>query len=446
MAKPSFSDVIKNSGFRVLWFNQVLMQMPLNTLNFALIIWVFRLTSSNLAVSALILSIYLPALFFGLFAGVLVDRVDRRKLIILLDLLFAGAFLIFPEIRRSYPLILLNTFFINSISQFFTPAEGSSIPLLVKKGELFIANSLFTFTLYGSFMIGFSIAGPILHLFSINPIFYFGAVLLILAAIISQGLPPLKVKIERSGKLKEVILLETKETFAFIHSKLPVSTSIGLLAAVQGVIGVLAVLVPSYMERVLLVHATDASVFLMLPLGLGMITGALMIGRFFQNVPRRLIVIPAVIIAGILFIGSGIAPGVAAALDATELPQRIRHLRYFFNAPSLASTFAIGAYLLGLCTVAIIIPSQTTLQEETSEQNRGKILAVLAVFMNVFAAIPVILAGALSDLFGVTPILITMGGLISAIGLLALSPNLIFKENHLPFRIREFLGLGHWNK
>ncbi len=446
-SKPTFYSVYKNRGFKVLWINQVLMQLAINTLNFALILWVFKLTDSNFAVSGLLLAVYLPAFLFGLYAGVLVDRIDRRPLIILLDILLAGAFFLFPFIRHSYPLILLNTFLINTLMQFFIPAEGSSIPLLVKRNGLFVANSLFTFTLYGTFMIGFTMAGPILNNSSISPIFNLGGWLLLLAALLSQSLPSLKTTVRRNGfKIWEIVGLETRETFAFIRGKLPVATSIGLLAAVQGVIGMLAVLVPSYMERVLRVHATDASLFLMLPLGLGMISGALIIGQFFHSVPRRLIVIPSVIACGILLFGVGIAPDVARALDATSLPERVRHLRYFLNAPSLASTFAVGAYLLGVATVSIIIPSQTILQEQTNDQNRGKILSVLAVLMNVFAAVPVILAGATADLFGVTPIFLFLGVVVFLIGLLALRPSVIFGEDHLPVHLKEFLGLGHWDK
>jgi MFS family permease len=445
--KATFSEVIRNRGFKYLWINQVLMQLAINTLNFALIIWVYKLTDSNFAVSALILSVYIPAFLFGLFAGVLVDITDKRKLIILLDLFFAAAFFLFPFIKGSFPLILVNAFLINSLAQFFMPAEGSSIPLLAKKNQLFVANSLFSFTLYGSFMIGFTLAGPILNLYSINPVFYLGGFLLIIGAFISRKLPKLQVKRPASDKkILAVIGSETRETLRFIKGKLPIAISIGLLAAVQGVIGVLAVLVPSYMERILHVHATDASLFLMLPLGLGMVVGALVIGKFFHSVPRRVLVIPAIIIAGLLLFGVGVAPDIARALDATELPSRIRHLRYFFNAPSLASSFAVGAFLLGLSAVAIIIPSQTVLQEHTNDQNRGKIFAVLAVMMNTFAAIPVALAGVFSDLFGVRPIFISLGTLVFIIGILAMKPAIFIGESLLPFGIKEFLGLGHWEK
>lgn len=441
-SKPTFSSVVGNSGFRYLWINQVLMQLAINTINFALIIWVYKLTDSNLAVSALLLSVYMPAFFFGLFAGVLVDRIDKRKLIILLDVLLALAFIIFPLIRGSYPLILLDVFLINTIMQFFIPAEGSSIPMIIKKSHLFIANSLFTFTLYGAFMIGFTIAGPILNDFSISPIFYLGTVLLLFAAVLSRGLPSLQVKFKKSSlQLLEVINLEMRETFQFIRGKLAVAVAICLLALLQGIIGIMAVLTPSYMERVLKVHATDASIYLMLPLGLGMIIGALIIGKFFQKIPRRIIIVPAIILSGILILGVGIAPDIATLLNETEIPSRIRHLRYFFNAPSLASSFVVGAFMLGLSTVAVVIPAQTILQEQTNDQNRGKILAVLAVLMNAVAAIPVILAGAMADLVGVQPIFLFVGIFIAAIGIIATKFGKEMLSGFMPVRFKQFLGV-----
>ena len=449
MSKVAFSSVLENRGFKYLWINQALMQLAVNSLNFALILWVFKLTNSNFAVSALIAAYYLPALIFGIFAGVIVDILDRRKVIIIIDLLLGLLILSYALIKDYYLLILINAFLINSLNQFFMPAESSSIPMLVPKNKLFLANSYFSLTLYGSFMIGYTMAGPIFNLFGINKLFFICAALLFTAFAISWKLPSLKV-LENGknipGNLLSLTINETKDTIKFVKGKLSAATVIVILASIQGVIGILAVTVSSYMERILKIQSSDASFFLMLPLGLGMVTGALIVGKFLQNVPRRMIIIPAIITGGVLFFIVGIAPTLARIFNSTDLPEYIPHIRYFFNAPSISSTFAIGAYLLGICAVSIIIPSQTILQEVTTRQNRGKIFAALFVLMNAFALIPVVLAGALADLFGVTPIYIGLGVIIFAVGILALKPALFFTERSLPYSVREFLGLGHWEK
>ncbi len=455
-SKVTFADVLQNRGFKFLWFNQILVQLAYNTLNFALIIWVFKLMGANLAVSALLLSIYLPVVLFGIFAGVFVDIADRRKIIMFIDAALAVCFLLFIFIKFSYPLILINTFIINSLAQFFLPSENSSIPMLLSKKQLFLANSLFSLTLYGSFMLGFTMGGPILNHLGINAVFYLGAILLSTAFVLANQLPVIKVagvgrkfahflsatNIRRTFTLT---VAETQNTFGFIKGKLEVAVAIALMSVVQGVIGVTAVIMPAYFEQVLRIRATDSSYFVMLPVGLGMVTGAFLVGRLFYNRPKRLMVMPAIIISGILLILAGLAPLIAHVLQSTDLPIHMIRPRYFLRAPSLSIIFAIGAFVGGFCMVAIVIPCQTVLQELTPEASRGKIFSVLAVVMTAFAAVPVILAGGLSDMFGVTPFITAIGFFVVIVGAIVAWPDWFFKEHHLPYPVREFLGLGHWN-
>ena len=150
--------------------------------------------------------------------------------------------------------------------------------------------------------------------------------------------------------------------------------------------------------------------------------------------------------AGILLFLAGVMPIIAHIFQAADLPTYLTKPRYFFKAPSLSTLFAIIAYLTGICTVSVIIPCQTVLQENTTLQNRGKIFAVLAVVMTSFSAVMAVLAGVLSDIFGVIPLLIFLGILIMVIGYLVMHPQIFLRENWLPFSVKEFLGLGHWEK
>lgn len=453
--KPSFTSVISNRGFRYLWLNQVLVQLAYNALNFALIIWVYKLTNSNLAVSALLLSVYLPSVFFGLLAGVFVDLADKRKIIILVDGLLVISFLLFIPIRHLYFALLINTFIINSLAQFFMPSESSSIPALVSKKYLFLANSLFSLTLYGAFMAGFIIGGPILNSFGINAVFLIGAGMLAAAFLLAHNLPAIHTKTDKRlpkgirsianfRKLIEMTMEEAGKTYQFIKGKLSIAVAIMLMAIIQGIIGVAAVLTPSYLERYLKIHATDASYFLIFPLGLGMISGAYLLGRFFNKTPRRFIVLPAVLLVGVSLILIGLLPTLAQIFNSTELPLHITKPRYFLRAPSISSWLAIISYFSGLCMVTIIVPCQTILQENTPEQIRGKLFATLSVIMTAAAAIPVLLAGALADMFGAQLIFIGVGVLVAFIGLLALKPHIFFQEHKLPRNCIEFLGSGHW--
>ena len=146
--RPSFASVIKNRGFLNLWINQILVQLSFNSLNFALIIWVFNLTDSNIAVSALLFSIYLPVVILGLFAGVLVDVTDRRKIIMIINFLLGLCFFSLIFLKTSLPAILVITFAVNALGQFYSLAEASAIPIVVGRNQLLTANSIFSATLY----------------------------------------------------------------------------------------------------------------------------------------------------------------------------------------------------------------------------------------------------------------------------------------------------------
>lgn len=454
MEDVSSAQVLKNPGFLNLWVNQILVQLSYNSLNFALIIWVFKLTDSNTAVSALLLSIYLPAVLFGLFAGVLVDISDRKKIILSIDLLLAVLILGLLLFKGSLPMILLLTFLINTLSQFYTPAESSAIPIIVKRQQLLTANSIFSTTLYVCFLLGFGLVGPVLDRFGINFLFLAISSILSLATLLAFFFPSIVNKADEQGQwliqalerrdlktVGRIGLSEIQDTLRLIKGKLSVLFSILIMASAQAIIGVLAVLIPSFFEKIIRVRATNASYILVIPLGIGMVLGGLMIGRIGHRLPRRLVVASGILLAGVLFFLIGVTPifaPITKYLHSYPLP-------FIYQLP-VSSVLALGAFLLGIAMVSVIVPSQTVLQENTPEEDRGKVFAALSTAMYGLSLLPTFSAGILADVFGAMPIFIFMGGAIFIFGLFAVKPDFFFEGHHLPQDVKEFLGLGHWAK
>ena len=451
--KTNFASVIKNPGFLNLWINQILVQLSFNSLNFALIIWVFQLTDSNTAVSALIFAIYLPAVILGLFSGILVDIIDRRKIIMMIDFFLSLAFFSLIFLKGSLPAILLVTFFINALGQFYAPAEASAIPIVVKKNQLFAANSLFSATLYCAFLIGFGLAGPLINHLSIDFVFGLGGIVLMVAFLLSMLFPSIKSAPDADGKrlilalakrkyseIKEIGTSEILETIRLIRGKLPVLTSIAILAGVQMVTGILAVLVPGFLEKSLQIKATDASYILVIPLGLGIITGGIVLGKFGGSLIRRRLVARGILFGGLLSFLVGIAPLISPAISYFRSPTPVA---FFYQLP-LSKILFVGSFLLGIAMVSVLVPSQTVLQENTPEKDRGKVFSVLGVAISALSLIPILVAGVLADIFGTAPIFAGLGVIILAVGLFGLKPSLFFKKESLPVHVREFLGMGHW--
>lgn len=453
--QSSFSSVIRHKGFLNLWINQIIVQLSYNSLNFALIIWVFRLTNSNTAVSALLFAVYLPAVLLGLFSGILVDIVDKKKIIIAINIGLVLCFLSLITLKFSFPAILAIAFLVNTLAQFYSPAESSAIPLLVPKNQLLVANSLFSITLFSAFLLGFGLAGPIIHLFGIDFVFAFGAFILFIGFLFSFAIPSLKnaygekgirlIAAIKSSNLSSMIVIgkeEMTETMRIIRGKISLMASLIILSGAQVIIGILGVLIPSFFEITLQINVTDASYILVIPLGLGMVTGGILIGKYGYKFSKRKIVSNAIILAGLLLFSVGAAPLISPVIHYFPKPKPLP----FFYQPPLAAILAIGSFLLGIAMVSVVVPSQTVLQENTPESDRGKVFSVLGVLMSALTLVPVVLTGILSDVFGATPIFIAMGGFIALIGLLALKPDFYFEEHSISSSFRQFLGSGHWKK
>ena len=79
--------VLKNRPFLFLWLAQAFTQIGGNMVIFGLTIIIADTTSSTTAVSALILTFLIPAVLFSALAGVFVDRLDRRLVLIITNVL-----------------------------------------------------------------------------------------------------------------------------------------------------------------------------------------------------------------------------------------------------------------------------------------------------------------------------------------------------------------------
>ncbi len=153
--------VFQNSGFLRLWLSQVTTQIGGNMVLFGLTVIVVDSTSSNTAVSLLILTFLVPAVLFSAVAGVYVDRIDRRLILIATNFLRGAAFVALYLAGANFAVILLLNIFVSTVTVFFAPAELAMIPTLVPRSQLLAANGIFTLTLNAAFAVGFALLGPL---------------------------------------------------------------------------------------------------------------------------------------------------------------------------------------------------------------------------------------------------------------------------------------------
>jgi MFS family permease len=103
-----------------------------------------RLTGSTLALAGVAIASTLPMILFGIPAGALVDRMDRRRLMIVADLGRAVVVAMFMLVRSPDMMwvLYLLAFIQASIGTLFTPAKSAIVPLVVPEDKLLAANTV----------------------------------------------------------------------------------------------------------------------------------------------------------------------------------------------------------------------------------------------------------------------------------------------------------------
>jgi MFS family permease len=156
--------------FRALWLAQVISLTGdwFNTI--ASVIIVNRYSASGLAVGGLFIARALPPFLLGPVAGVIADRFDRRKVLILSDVLRASIVLCFLLINGPEDLWLLYVLTVLqfSVSTFFEPARAALVPALVESDELLTANTLSSITWSVMLTLGGAIGGLTAALFGVQ--------------------------------------------------------------------------------------------------------------------------------------------------------------------------------------------------------------------------------------------------------------------------------------
>ena len=176
-------SVFRIRNFSLMWSGQLISTMGSALMSLAASIYVFRLTGSALSVGLMLIATAAPSLLVGLFAGVLVDRYDRRKIMIVADLI-QGALVFLIPILVPFSIIWLYIVVVltSTVGQFFSPAYESVLPEVASDEELAAANSLIAISGFGSTAIGFAVSGLIASATDIHWAFYLVAVSFLFSA------------------------------------------------------------------------------------------------------------------------------------------------------------------------------------------------------------------------------------------------------------------------
>lgn len=411
--KKNYLWQILKTKFIFLWFSQMFSQITVNLVNFALTVIIFEKTQSATSVSLIWFFYAIPALILGPFAGTIVDLLDKRKILLLTNITQA-VIVFFYFAGKIKPLIIYSLiFFYSLVNQLYLPAEGSTLPFLVRAKFYPLANTIFMFTANATFLIGFSLAGPVIRLLGkTENVFLLGGWFLLLAALSVYFLPS-----PGKNKKKEITPLlffeKLKEGYFFFKKNSLMLFPLGIIVCSQVIVSILAIIVPTYARDVLHIPLVDSGLFLISPAGLGALLGGIMASKKLGEKVRKKVLVSSGLgfsAFSFLFLGTGIS---------------------FFSHQVKIFLSAILAFALGLSFPFLIIPTQTFIQENTPKDLYGRIYGVLGFLITLGTILPVLAIGLIVDLLGVKLVLIMMGLLVGALFFFSLKESYAIIKNHI---------------
>lgn len=196
-----YSALLRNNrNFRRLWYGQVVSQLGDWLNSIALFTLMLNLTGSGQAVGLLLLAEFLPGALVGPFAGVAVDRLPRKLVLIASDLGRAGVVLLLLFVNGPEDLWLLYGAVIAKVSlaAFFEPARSAILPSLCTREELVAANAISGATWSAMLAIGAALGGLVAGTLGVTAAFALDSASFVLSALLIAT-----VRIDERRKTKD---------------------------------------------------------------------------------------------------------------------------------------------------------------------------------------------------------------------------------------------------
>jgi MFS family permease len=387
-------EIFRNRAFVYLWTGQLVSTIGDALTSLAAGIIVFQETGSILNVGIMLMVTAIPTLIFGLIAGVFVDRLDRKRIMIVSVVVRAGLVAAIPislsasgSILALYGIVLLSS----SVQQFFDPANDAVMPEIASDEELAAANSLMAIAQFGSTAIGFALAGFLVAI-DRDLVFYIDAATFLFSGVMIALVRIPKLEVEATTSVRDV--LRNVGVGAGFIWRTPILRSMTLLRVpVMVIFGLQNVLLLPFALTVL--HATEFEYGLQEGItSVGFVIGSLLMARYAERLREGNWLV-------LSFLGMGLA-GFAYALSSNIwIAIGLIGVSGVLNAPSFVASRLIN-------------------QRNTPREMRGRVFSTNFVVRDVIYLVGMGLAG-LGDavdvrwLFAVSAVVLVAAALAGAL-------------------------------
>jgi MFS family permease len=388
--------LVRNRSFSLLWVGQLVSFFGDRIHQVAIGVLVLQ-RGTPLDLGIVFAATAVPNVFLGPLAGALVDRWDRRRTMIVCDLVRAGLVLLVPvAINVHIGFVYAIALAVATVGLLFRPAKTAVVPLIVDNERLVTANSASSVNETLADLLGYPAAAVLVAALAglIGAAFVIDSATYLVSALLIWGMavPHQELNAERFSM--RAILREMREGWRFLihQSELLANTVVSTVAQLAFGAEIVCSLIyaKSVLDQAILPFPENYG-WLMASLGLGSVVGGVAIGWLAPNVPKG----PMTIVG---FIGLGAS---MVAVGLTRHPY-----------VAIALFFAIG-----VSNMLYLVPTITLFQERTPQRLFGRVVSSRQALTFGAMAISMGAAGYLAGVLGAAEVLMLGGGLIAVAGM-----------------------------
>ncbi|MFH2071296.1 MAG: MFS transporter [Actinomycetota bacterium] len=387
-ARPT-TGITGMRAFFIVWGGQLISVTGTTVTGFALQFWVFLETGSVTKLAMVTLAVALPATLLSPFAGALVDRWDRRLVMIGADMLAGAATVMIAVLHFSDALEIWHVYLLAGIgavgNAFQSPAWLAALSTLVPKQHLARANGMTQLNDGISLVVGPLIAGALLALSGLGAILLLDIATFLVAvgALAAVRFP----RVERvPGDERGPLLAEVRSGWRFLRERTGLLWLLWMYATINFVMAFTNVLL---IPLILTIgnEGTAGTIFSIG--GLGLVAGSVVVSIWGGSKRRIASIITGIVIVGLLLAVTGLRP----------------------------QAVLVGAgVVLMLFTIPFVnTASQVLWQVKVPLGMQGRVFALRRTIAQMMSPIAILAAGPLAD-HVFEPLLASGGALAGSVG------------------------------
>lgn len=394
--RHGYNTVLRNKQFMCLWIAQIFSQLADRAV-FVLFVAVLTTEHAQIAqdggaallTSWLYVAFTIPAVLLSPLAGVYVDRWSNKVILFgsnVLRAIFVSMIGLKMFSQSLYANFVL-AFLISIGSQFFGPAETAAIPRLVKREELYYANSLFFTTMMIALGFGFAAGEPIISQVGVKNAHWAVAGFFVIAAVLLLGISDNKPCPESR---KDPWWEDLRFGLAYISGNSEIFKAIIKITVLFSMIITLNIIAVGLTQQVLHIPPFQFG-YIVAAAGAGMAIGNFLVARYGQKYNEKLLVHSGFTLLGFFMCLLG-----SIAIIQHWLISELHFANFNWQGMMMSVPLVLSA-CVGISCAMVAIPTQAALQAAVPEELRGKVFGTQNTCMSAASTIPVILAGVSAD-------------------------------------------------